>query len=615
MQRFVGTIVGESGELVFADATLTVGKKKQVERREGPGAFTLALADGRTIEVRGVVSAERRGRLELEGQYGELVSHPITRLFDAKAPGDHVRAHVRGFGLFGGDAITVLGEVIEERLVRGEVEDTGGLRTAPPREPSVIRATKIFIGDATDGDRDPSAPTSSPRAPRAPSVRPRRPLETSSLVALGLGAPLAMLGLALSWLMPLVPLRAWLTPLVAVGVALALVGLQRVTRGRWHASYVTVVGGRRLTTSAPIKGYDADPYVVVFGHLTWVWLCAIEPSPSAVTVCLSACAVLPAIHLVLRFLQERPFRRFASLVLGTPTRGDPGGGRMLLAEGKVTSTGTVIRRRVEFIPKTETRHSTDQSGHTHESTTTVLRDREHTSAQPFALALDAGGLTIEVDPSEAHVALARRRWEPHASIAVYEETLAEGQRCCVAARFEKTDDGALSARAGGEESFFVWAGSRSELARALLFSRLGLALGALLVALPIALGLYAFPFGARFHATATVSSSSGVVAVGDTCSLRVLAHHYGATPRCSVRLRCDDGVLGQSLYGGFGMGQMDCTFAESPLDPTAVGGDASVDDGDPAIAFSLSDRTLTWSDASGQSFSASLDPPSPSVWW
>ena len=608
-ERFSGTIVGERGRLVFADATLTVGKKKHVERHEGAGVLELLLGDGRTLEVRGVARAAKRGKVELDGAYRELAEHPIAALFEAKAPGDHVKAQIRGFALVVGDVITVEGEVIEER-VAARREDGQNLREAPRREAAVIEAKTIALGTASIADDDPG-----PRARRSEPARPRdrvrRPLETSAYLSLAVGAPLVVGGLLLSFFAPLVPLRAWLTPIVGLGLALALVGGGRLVRGRGHASYVTIVGGRRLTPWEPIRGYGADFLLLVLGYASWCWLSALEPSPSAVTVCLAIVAVLPAIHVAALFLQERAFRRFAALALALPTRGDPGGSRMLLAEGRVETEGTVVRRRVEFVPKTETSWSTDKNGHQHERTSTTIRDREHTSADAFTLVLE-GERRVEVRPSEAHVALSRRRWVPHASLAVYEETLVHRDRACVVARFETTEDGTLRAAARGDESLFLFGGSRAELVRALWLARARLALGVLATLAPIALGLYAFPFGARFHATATVTSSSGVVPVGTECALRVLAHHYGETPRCSVRLSCDEG---DAAYGGFGMGQMDCTFTEDALDPSARGEDASAYDGDAAIAFSLPERTLRWNDESGASFLATLAPSSPSLWW
>jgi hypothetical protein len=611
--RVQGTVLAEPGTVVFADATLTVGKKKHVERREGPGRFTLRLGSGRTIEVRGVVTAERSGKVELRGTYGELVSHPIARLFDAHAPGDHVRAEIRGFGLFAGDVVTVTGEVLEERVVDdGDAGEGGGLRHAPRREPAVIGAERIVLGRESDeaaiARSEPQRPEVEERPRPAPDLV-RRPLETSARNLLALGLVLLVPGLVLSWVAPIVPERAWLTPMVGLGLAFALIGLHRLTRGRWHASYVTVVGGKRVTPAEPILGHGVDVWLVIVGYASWAWLCAIEPSPSAVTVCLAACAVLPAIHVGLVAYQEAAFRRFASLVLALPQKGPALDARMVLVEGRVSSSGTVVRRRVEFVPKSETTYSTDKNGHTHESTSTVLRDREHTSAETIVLE-STGTPTIEVQVRGALVALAHRAWVPHPSLAVYEETLSHGETVCVAARLEPTQ-GKLCAAARGDESLFVFGGSRAELVRALWLARLRLVLGGVLVLTPIVLGLYAFPFAARFHATGTVTSSSGAVPVGESCSVRVLAYHYGEEPRCSLRLACG----GVDLYGGFGMGQMDCSFEPDALEPTVSGSDSTAFDGDPAVSVSLRDRTLSFSDESGASVLVRLEPARPSLWW
>jgi hypothetical protein len=157
----------------------------------------------------------------------------------------------------------------------------------------------------------------------------------------------------------------------------------------------------------------------------------------------------------------------------------------------------------------------------------------------------------------------------------------------------------------------VFGGSRAELVRALRLARLRLAFGAGLVILPLALAQYAFPFAARFHATGTVTSSSGIVPVGETCSVRLLAYHYGLEPRCSVRLACG----GVDLYGGFGMGQMECTFGSSAFEPTLSASDATAFDGDPAVAVSLHDRTLSFTDQRGASVLARLEAATPSLWW
>jgi hypothetical protein len=564
--------------------------------------------------VLGVVTAERAGKVELRGSYGELVAHPIARLFDAHAPGDHVRAEIRGFGLFAGDAVTVTGEVLEERVISDAegAADEGGLRSAPRREPAVIGAERVALGHGTE-ERDAAAGSltraSATEPSRPPPERARRPLETSARVYLALGLAMFVPALLLSWVAPIVPARAWLTPLVGLGLALALMGLHRFERGRWHASYVTIVGGKRVTPAEPTVGHGVDPWLVGFGYASWAWLSAIEPSPSAVTVCLGATAVLALIHLGLVAYQEAPFRRFASLVLALPLRRDAPEARMVLTEGRVASSGTVVRRRVEFIPKTETTYSTDKNGHTHESTSTVLRDREHTSAETLRVE-GAGDAPIEVRVRGALVAMARRTWCPHASLAVYEETLSHGEAVCVAARLERTD-GALVAAARGDESLFVFGGSRAELVRAFWLARLRLVLGGVLVGVPLVLGLYAFPFAARFHATGTVTSSSGIVPVGETCSVRLLAYHYGEEPRCSLRLACG----GVDLYGGFEMGQMSCSFEPSALEPTLSGSDDTAFDGDAAVAVSLREGTLSYTDERGASLLARLEDARPSLWW
>jgi hypothetical protein len=140
------------------------------------------------MEVRGVVSAKRSGKVELRGSYGELVSHPLARLFDAHTPGDHVRVEIRGFGLFAGDAVTVTGEVLEERVAADrDPSGDGGLREAPRTEPAVIGAERITLGhEREDARRPPEGPRSAALAeparppPSSRGVRSRRPRASTS---------------------------------------------------------------------------------------------------------------------------------------------------------------------------------------------------------------------------------------------------------------------------------------------------------------------------------------------------------------------------------------------------------------------------------------------------
>jgi hypothetical protein len=159
-----------------------------------------------SIRIEGLASAERVGKIELRGTYGELLEHPISRIFSKTAPGDHVKASIRGFGLHGGDRVSVEGEVTDE-VVASSPEDPGaegGLREAPKRVPGVVRATRIAIGKNPEATLDKASLSPSPGGATAASSRPpaeraHKPMELSTAIYAGLGLPLVVGSLVIGW--------------------------------------------------------------------------------------------------------------------------------------------------------------------------------------------------------------------------------------------------------------------------------------------------------------------------------------------------------------------------------------------------------------------------------
>lgn len=602
-----GTVVGEPGRVVLADVTLTVGERPHRARRQDIESLSLRLEEGRTVEVLGVPQAAREGLVELEGTYGELASHPVARLFDARAPGDHVRARIHGFAVVVGDTVTVEAESVEERFVQDSSVSEGTLRSAPRREPAVVRARRIVLDSTVPRAKEECDGARSERT-RGLEERVRRPLATSAGVAFALGLAFVVGGLVASWTLPIVSERAWLTPLVGVGLSLMLVGLHRFHRGRAHASFVSTVGGQQRDRNALLTGYRADPWIV-FGSAFVATFAGVAVSPTVASVVLALPAAIALWHAGIVAYEEAPFRRFARLVLGLEAHGEPEVGRMRLFEGRVVSERGALRRTVEFVREPRHRYRQNDSGGTGMHTYYVLAPRETLVAASFDI--ESGERTVRVVPQGALFAASRRRWIASASPAAYEETVSQGDVVCVGGRPRREDRG-LSLAAGGEESLFVFGGSRRDLVRALWVARARPVLVALLAVCPVAMGLHAAPFAARFRVSGTVTESSNAVPVGARCDVRWLAYHDGFAPRCSLRLSCD----GRALYGGLGAGSMACAFAPSPFEPTIEAEDASAEDGDPAVRVSLDARTLEWRDEAGARLRIALaDDAHPSLAW
>ncbi|GAB4195085.1 MAG: hypothetical protein OHK0013_00940 [Sandaracinaceae bacterium] len=608
MPTFHGTIAGDHGTLVFADATLVVGKRKRVERATPMQHLVLRTDDGLEVHIEGIVAAPKTGKITLSGPYGELARHPIAQLFVRSAPGDHVHASIVGFALFAGDRVTVEGEVVQERVARAAGEE-GGLREAPARVPSIVRATRITLGAISDdgGVGARRAPDPSPRGRLASAPRVHHPLETSTRVYAAIGAPLVVGALVGGWTLPLVPARAWLTTALCVGLPCLQVSVNRFLRARTHASYVTQVGGPRVTAREPTWGYEID-WAPICAYATWAAVVAFELSPSIAMVTTAVPAVLGLLHAALAAWNDRAFRAFAATMLRAP-QGDPASGRMLLLEGRVARPDVALRRRIDFFVRTEVSYDTDPSGRTTEHTHKVWRDREHTSGQTFDVTLP-DGRSVRVSPHGARVAFFGRTWEPTNGPARYEETLAVGQPVCVLGR-ATDDDGTMHVAAGGEESLFLWAGSRAQLVRAYLRAHLAIVASLLLACVPLLLATTAFPFAARYRATGTVSSSTSTRArTGDRCTARLLAYHVGDEPRCSVRLACGD----DDLYGGFGVGQTACRFPPSPFDLAVSADDDLWSDGDPAIHVSFDRREIVWTDGASR-IAITINDAFPSLTW
>ena len=595
-----GRVEVEPGALVLADATLVVGASRTREQRAST-SLTLRADDGRAVRVVDLERAARVGHVHLRGPYGELVAHPVARLFASSAPGDHVSAMIEGFAVAGGDRIAIEGEVIEESL--GEGAERAGLRTAPARVVTAIRATRIAIGEDPErrlspgrepAAREPaaredgtSAPDAPPPAPAEPKKRVHIPFEGSTRVYAILGALLLGSSLLLGALAPLVPERAWLTPLSCAGAAFVVLAASRWLRVVHHASHASHAGiSKRRTTLGPLWGHGADWGLLAF-YAFALFVTALEVAPRYVLVVSSLLAALPMIHALVLAVHEAPFRAFAARVLSFAS-GDPRSGRMVLVEGRVASEAVAMRRRVDFYMRKELSHSTAKDGSERTHTSYVLSDRESTSAHAFTL--ESGALRIEVEPHGAAVAFANRTWEPRVEGSAYTEVLAPGAPVCVVGRFEERE-GTLRVRVGGDESLFVFAGSRAQLVRARLMAWLRPLAVAGIGLLPVLLGTSLVPFAARYRAWGVVdSSSSPSLPVGTECEARVLAYHYGVEPRCTLRLECG----GETLYGGFGMGQTACNLQRDPRSLSVFGYDDDDTDGDPAVRFDLAGGSIEW---------------------
>jgi len=571
MDSFEGVVSGEPGAFAFADATLRVGKKSHVEKRAG-STFVLRLDNDTEVRIEGVESAEKRGRILLQGAYGTLLDASVAKLFAKRAPGDHVKVEIRGFALCEGDRVRVEGTVLEtaSALAAG---DEGGMREAPKRVPSVVRAERLIIEGNTpepaEGKPHVSALTAhvtqpSPRR-KPPSLRP---LGTSTRVYAALGLVLTLGSIALSF-GELAVWRNWLSPAFAFGLIFLTMAIIRRLRGVNHAPYVSAVGGAQLSKPSAIWGYGVEFPVFVMGFAFFAFVPVFESRPSTVVTCTCAAALLPLIHGLILLAQERAFRRFGRLVLfAQPSAGE---GRMARFEGSVREDEPgALQREVSFVVKSETSTRTGKSGHSYGSTTSTIVDSVNTHGKAFVLKTPEG--EHRVVPQGAQIAFASRHWK-HGATTGYDERSSTHADMLVVGRIM---DGAIEQ--GGDESMFLWVGSRMQLWRSWLVAWLRpLAYFAFATGLGW-LAFHVMPFAEIWHVQGSAAPTASEM---PTCDAYVIRYLYSDSPHCSVHLTCD----GEALYGGYGMGQMTCSGSpESMLE--AADDDAS--DGDPALRFSIS---------------------------
>lgn len=576
METFEGVVHGEARALVFADATMRIGKKKHVERVAKP-SFALALEDGTVLQVEGVEAAEKEGRVVLRGPYGELLESPIVRLFQKRAPGDHIDVEVIGFALAVGERVRVVGEVVAHANATTP-GDEGGMREAPLRVPSVVRASRLIIegnapweatpkASAAPSQKAESTVEATQSQPRAePSLRP---LQTSTRVFAVLGAALTLGSLAMA-LRPLEAWRNWLSPAFSLGLVCLAIALVRHLRGVHHAPIVSLVRGASLTSN-PVWGYAMDVPVFVIGFGLIATFPALESQPGVVAVFALAAALLVLAHAFIVLAQEHAFRRFGRLVLSAkPASAE---GRMGSVAG--TFTGKPLSREVTFVETTHTYNTTDKDGHTVERETTKITTRVASHGERFDLKTTEGDVRIE--SKGAQVAFAERHWRTGRTARYVEG----GSEALVLGRKQ---EGAIEA--GGDESLFIWVGSRASLMRCWLMAYLR-PLGFIALAGAFAwVAFHVMPFADAWHFEGTSE--------GQACSGSLLRYAYNSETRCSVSLTCG----GVSLYGGFGMGQMPCSMEGGVL----TGVDEDPTDGDAALRISVS-RTepgrILWSTEGG----------------
>lgn len=607
--RALGVVEGPENTLVFARLRMRAGDATEA-RDVGGDALSVRCDDGSLVRVQALSTATHLGSVSLSDTYAAVRDHALVRPFASSAPGDHVRVRIEGFAIAAGDRVAIDGVVVDESFDGSDPS----FRAAPTKTISVVRAERIATGAAPEALLDEPEPARDRpkkpgRARETPSHQPRSaryPLQGSTLAYGVIGSALLFVTLLFGWFGPMIAARHWFTTFACVGWALCAIALSRVLRGPMHSSYVSRAGGgARITSKSPLWGYRAD-MVLVIGLAMCAPFSALVKSPHVHTIVLGAASIVSALHLLLLIVQERPFRAFAARVLSVRA-GDPASGDTVALEATILTPGVALDRSVQFFWQTHTSQSTDSNGEPYTSETSVLYDRESTSVVGAIVELGGASQRVAVEPAKARCAFATRAWEPSANDAGYHEKVGEGDRVLVVGRFAADPSGARVARSTGEESLFLWGGTRSQLRAALWFARGKLALLALCAAAPIALGVYVHPYAARFRASAQVTDSSlPGVAVGSRCTLSLLAYDGDFHRRCKVSLVCGE----RRLYGGWQMGQTDCAFAREAANPTVSGADTSRYDGDPAISFDLQQQRARWEDdQSAATLTFTLDHP------
>ncbi len=616
-----GVLEGSPGELLFVDATITVGET-QIRAQKPAQTLFLATADQRRYKLSGFEHGKKIGRVTDAGRWAEVRGrHDFLSLVDgSKIRKETTEVELRAFVLRGGDHVEL--EVTETRAGPGYIEarvrraampgESAGL-PAPPRkkrdEPAVEPNAPPTTAAARPSTTQPQPPQPQPQRRTPKGDRVRVPLERSTLAYAVMGGALFGASTLAGWLAPLVEARNWLTTASAMGLAMLFIAINRRMRAAHHSAYVSRAGGgQRITAKSAVWGYHAD-WVFLFAYAFVAPFSALESSPNVVTRVYAMLAFVPLVHALLLAIQEAPFRRFAARVLGARSD-DPRGGQPVLVEGSVKSSGPALHHTVDFIWRSETTWSTDEHGRQHEHTSNQLFDRAQCDLTKPAFEVDTPNGAVTVRADRAHVAFAHRLWEPSHDVSSYVETLAHAEPVCVVGRFESTDDG-LVAKDNGDESLFIWAGSRRQLVLAQLVARARIAALLALALVPVATGTLLVPFAARFRAEgAILTSNAPALPAGTRCSLSLLAYTNHRAQLCKAQLTCG----GTRLYGGWAMGQTTCAFAADAADTTIVGSDDLRDDGDPALRFDLRAQSATWSDhKSNDTVTLQLDRATPAL--
>lgn len=593
--RVVGVVEGAARSLVFARLRMHAGESMET-REIGGDSLAVRTDDGALVRVESLANAAHLGSVSLSDTYAAVRDHALVRPFASSAPGDHVRVRIEGFAISAGDRVAVDGVVVNESFSEADPS----FRAAPSASVSTVRAARIAVGDAPEALLDAPSPAqagarNATRARETPSRESRSawyPLHTS-MIAYGVIGSLALFATLLAgWFGPLFAARHWLTTFACLGWAMTAIAISRALRGALHSSYVSRAGGgARITDKSAVWGYGADMPLMI-GLAICAPFSALVKSPHVHTIVLATAAIVSVVHLIALWVQERPFRAFAARVLSVQP-GDPSSANTVAIEGTARSSGAALKRYVRFFWQTHTTQGTDSNGEPYERESSTLFDRESTAVIDPMFAVEVGGAAVHVEPAKARCAFTTRVWETSDNEASYHETLSNGDRVLVVGRFTTDERGERVARSTGEESLFLWGGTRSQLRAALWSARGKLALLALCAAVPIALGMYVHPYAARFRASATVTDSSlPSVPIGTRCTLSLLAFDGDGRTHCKAVLECG----AQRLYGGWRMGQTACSFARGVADPTVSGGDESRYDGDPALSFDLQQQRARWAD-------------------